>query len=201
MMSISLVGIGTVRDRFEEDEIPVLSGSSRLTLLDSEWFFMFGPAGSQVEALMQWIRDSWHYDLGKPKIGFIGYGATPFYEEQCDMAEAVVEQYPDKYEWLGAETPPRGTMTSATEVKRLIDSDFTLVGMPGPAVASFAGEARARGYENRLIGPLESFWSYWELIERAVPSKDLDGILTGTYLPWWDDDVPFILELKEYAEK
>lgn len=190
-----------LRSRFEEDKIPVFESSNLLSTLDSEWLVsLYGAPESQIEILMHWIMDTWE-GTEKPKISFIGLGGIPFYEAQRDMTEAICEQYPGKFEWLGDEMPPAGTMTWAPEVGRLMGSDFIMMGMSGPPLASFIKEARARGYENKFTGPLESFFAFWELVKGAVPLEDLDGTISGTFFPWWNDDIPFILERKEYIDK
>jgi len=189
-----------LRSQFEADEIPFFCGSEIASLLDSKWsFFLFPPVKCQVEVLMHWIMDTWDYGKGKPKIGLVSLSGVPFYEEQRDTAEALYEAYPEGFESFKAEMSPVGTMTWATEIRRLMDSDFIIATMSGPPLAAFTKEARDRGYENRLIAPFESYWSYWSLIKGAVPPQALDGIVTSSYQPLWDDPVPFISQLKEYV--
>ena len=191
-----------LRSRFEEDGIPFCNTSNMLSTLDSEWMVsVFGPVDSQIEVLMQWIMDTWEDYPTKPKIGFVGLGGIPFYEAQRDMTQAICELYPEKLEWLRAEMPPPGTVAWAVEVGRLKDSDFIMCGMSGSFLASFIKEARTRGYENKFIGPLESFGGFWALVKGATPPEDLDGAISGSFMPWWDDEVAYMLELKEYMNQ
>jgi len=189
--------------RFEEDEMPYFGVSSVLGGLKSEWFFhVYGPPESQIEVEMQWIMDTWDYDsLGEPMIGFAGLAGIPYYEGQRDTVEKWVSDYPEKFDWLGAQMAPTTTTMWASEVSKLKDSDFIFAGMSGPPLASFVRDARARGYENSLIGPMESFWAFWELIKGASPQEDLYGCISAYYEPWWDEDVPYITKLSQHMEE
>ena len=82
-----------------------------------------------------------------------------------------------------------------------MDSDFIFAAMSGPPLASFVRDARARGYDSALIGPLESFWAFWELVKGAVEPQDLNGVISGMYYPLWWEDVPFINEVKAHFDE
>jgi len=186
---------------FEADEIPYFGVSSVLGGLKSEWFFhVYGPPESQVEVEMHWIMDTWE-GTEKPKVGFAGLAGIPYYEGQRDMVIEVASAYPDDFEWLGAQMAPTTTTSWVAEIDKLEDADFIFVGMSGPPLATFVSEARARGYANNFIGPMESFWAFWELVMGRTPQEELHGCISVNYEPWWDDDVPFIAEIKAHNEE
>jgi len=201
MMSASPPDSELLRDRFEADQISFLGGTSMISLLDCEWYAsVCGPMESQIEILMQWIMDTWE-GTEKPKIGAIGLRGVPYYEGQLDIVEAWVERYADEFDWLGAQMPPTTAMSFAAEVDKLTDSDFIFTFSSGPPLAAFTREARDRGYQNGFIGANDSYKGFWSLVKASVAPEYLDGIIVADYLPWWDDDVPFISKLKEYTLK
>lgn len=194
--------IESLKSRLEPDQMPVLEVSSMLSNLDSEWIFAeYGTPESQVEAQMHWIMDNWEDYPTKPKIGFVGLSGVPFYEGQRDQALEMTTDYPDKFEWVGAQMSPVTTVSWTQEVNNLMDSDFIFAAMSGSFLANFTMEARARKYDKTLIGPMESFWAFWEQVKAIVSSEDLDGVISSSYYPHWDEDVPFIREIKAEMEK
>jgi len=91
-------------------------------------------------------------------------------------------------------------MNFVSEIDKTKSADFIVVGMTGSPLAAFAKEARSRGYQNKFLSPLEGFWAFWGLVKEAVPVESRGTILTASYMPWWDEDVAFINEIKEYME-
>ena len=202
LMSASPQDCELLRARFEVDEIPFFATATVGSLLDCEWLVsMYGPVEGEIESLMEWIMSNWENYPTKPKIGFVALSGVPFFEAQLDTVEAMCQEYPDKFDLIGVEMAPTTTTAWAGEILRLADADFIVPGLAGPPLASFVKEARQRGYDGRLIGPEESFWGTWEFIKAGVPAEDLDGILVASYSPWWDDDVAFVREFREYTEK
>lgn len=149
---------------------------------------------------MQWITQEWDYSQRKPRVAFIGLGGVPYYEGQLERAKAAYESNPGEYESFKWQMPPATTTSWATELGRLMDSDFIITALSGPPLVSFTKEARSRGYWNRLVGPFESYLAFWSLVKDAVASEDMDGVVTLSFGPWWDDDVPFIREVKELSQ-
>ena len=202
MMSASPPDTILLRHRLEADNIPFLGGANMFPLLDCDLYAcLYGPAESQVEILLRWIMDTWDYGLRKPKVGAVSLAGVLFYEGQVDMVESMCKDFPDKFDWMGAQMAPATTTSWAVEVGRLLDCDFIVVCLSGPPLASFTKEARNRGYNNRLIGGSDSFISFWDLVKGSVAPEGLDGIVTSLLIPWWDEDVAFIRELKEYTQK
>ncbi len=191
-----------LRSRFEADQMPFYSLSNILSMLDSEWLVsLFGPPEGQIEVLLQWIMDNWEDYPTKPKIGVVGLAGVPFYTSQQATVEKWMADYSDKFEYVGAQMAPTTTTAWALEIGRLRDSDFIFAAMSGPPLASFLIEARNRGYDGKLLGPLETFIAFWSLIKGAVPEEALDGVITGIYMPWWTDTGSFMNEVEEYAQK
>jgi hypothetical protein len=152
---------------------------------------------------MEWIIDNWDYEGEgrKPRIGAVTLAGVPFYEGQIAKAEAIAAANPDKIEWMGAQKAPTTTMTWAIEIDRLFNCDWILASISGPSLASFTGQARSKGYSGGLIGPFESFWSFWELVISTTSKEDLDGVVTGSWFPWWTDTGSFITAVKEDVEE
>ncbi|OGO03307.1 MAG: hypothetical protein A2Y91_07845 [Chloroflexi bacterium RBG_13_54_8] len=200
MMTAAPQDTELLRSRFEADQIPFFCGSEMISLRDSEWaFFIYSPVEHQTEMLMHWVMDTWDYSKGQPKIGFVTLAGVPFYKAQLDMAQAIYQANPGKFASFKVEQAPSTTTIWAIEASRLMDSDFIIPAMSGPPLAAFTKEARSRGYKNKLIAPFESYWSYWNLVKGAVPADMLDGIVSSSYMPLWDDDVPFISEVRQYT--
>ena len=192
---------GILADRFEKDRIPVIGAQTSTELLDHPWMFnSFSPIESQAEVEMQWIMDTWDYEeLGKPKIGHVGaLVSTDYYQEGID---GFLEANPGRFERVGLEKAPPGTMSWPSEVRRVKDCDYIILSLAGPMTVSFVKEARARGYEGAFVSGVEAFPGFWDLIRSAVPSEDLYGCYYVGWWPWWGEDVPFITELEEYVLK
>jgi hypothetical protein len=202
LLSVACHEALVVEDRFVTDECPVFYMTSDLQLDKSEWYFSaFAHPPAEVEVLMEWLKTSWDYDLGEPKIGVLSYAGIVFYEDQADKVKEITELYPDSYEWVGAQKAPVGTMTFAAEVSRLMECNFIYTAISGPPLAAFIQEARARGWEGTFIGAGETMPSFWGLVKGAVPLAQLDGCVAACYFPHPDDPgVPAILEAKEYME-
>jgi len=204
LMSLAPHDMELMRSRAEEERMPFFNGSSMASLLDSEWLtFIYGPPESQLEILLPWVTDNWDYasEGRRPRIGAVTLAGVPFYEMQVAKAESIAAANPDKIEWAGAQKAPTTTMTWAAEISRLIDCDWIIAAISGPSLASFTGQARAKGYDGRLIGPFESFWSFWELVRATTSKEDLDGVVTGSYFPWWTHTGSFISKLKQDVEE
>jgi hypothetical protein len=191
-----------LRSRFEAEEMPFYSLSNILSMIDSEWLVsLFGPPEGVIEVLLQWIIDNWEDYPTKPKIGFVGLAGVPFYVSQLETVEEWMSDYPDKFEYVGAEMSPTTTTAWASEIGRLKESDFIMAAMSGPPLASFLIEARNRGYDGKLVGPMESFLAFWGLMKGAVPEEALDGVIVGVYMPWWNDTGSFMTQVKEYTDE
>jgi len=201
-MSCSPIDFELVMDNAAADHIPFIGLSNVLSTLQNDWqFSTMGPVDSEIEVLLQWVMDGWQGYPTKPKIGFVGLAGVPFFQGQLNMAQTVCGQHPDKLEWLGAQMAPTTTTSWAIEVSRLMSSDFIIVALSGPPLASFTREAINRGYKNRFIGPYETYRGFWPLLAASVPLADLDGTVTAAYAPWYDENVPYISEIKEYMQE
>jgi hypothetical protein len=191
-----------LRRNFEEDGIPFLDATNLLSTIGSDWLFsMYGPVEGEIETLMNWIADSWNQYPTKPRVGFVGFAGRAYSNSQLDQARLVCESYPDKYEWTGAQMAPSSTVTWAVEISRILGNDFTIVGLSGPPLVSFTKEAIDRGYTNTLAGSMASFMTFWKLLTDTVPSDQLDHVYCASYYPSWDDDVPFIAQMKRNCEE
>jgi len=188
----------------EADKMPFFIASTLLANLASEWCISeYGAPESQLEIVFDWIMDNWDVGTqGKCKIGFIGLAGVPFYEAQRDKVLEIINANPDKLELVGVEMAPTTTTQWASEIGKLKDSDYINGSMTGPPLASFLIEARQRGYDKGLVGPLETWMAFWGLVKGVVPEADLDGVICGFNSVWWTDGGgAFMDELKEHLEK
>jgi hypothetical protein len=190
-----------LRTQFEADQMPFYSLSNMMSMLDSEWLVsLFGPPESQVEAILHWIMETWEgYPDTKPRLGFVGLAGVPFYEGQLDMVEEWVDANPTKFTYVGAQMAPTTTTLWASEIGKLENTDFIVVGMSGPPLASFLTQTKQSGYQGTLAGPLESVMAFWSLVKGSVSEEALDGIVSGLYMPWWNDTGAFMAEVQQYA--
>jgi len=195
--------VAMLRPSFEADKIPFFISSTMNVNLDSEWVVsQYGSPESQLEVILQWIQDNWQNYPTKPKVGFVGLAGVPFYVAQRDTVEKwAATNHADKFQWVGAEMAPSTTTSWAVEISKLKTCDYIMVGMSGPPLASFLIEAKNRGVTSVLAGPLESYLAFWGLVKGAVPESALDGVISGYFYLWWNEDEPVVNAVKEWAPK
>lgn len=204
-ISVATTDSALLWGRMADDQCVNLYMSNQPQTLSNEWTYTeYGTSASMVESLLQWLREGggWDYAAkGKPKIGVLTYAGVTYYQDFVDTLEGVVNQYPDKYNYLGAQKAPTTTTTWAAEVLRLKDADIIFCFLSGTPLASFVKEARDRGYTGQFMGPLDAFAAYWGLIKAAVPVAQLDGITSALGMPAMDDpNTPIINEVKAYMQ-
>jgi len=193
-----------LQDRMEQDEWPSLYMSSMPQLQTWEWYWtLYGTSASMLESLLEWLREEgWDYSQGKPKIGALTYAGIVYYEQFCEVTEEVMAQYPDKYDWQGAQKAPVGTTAWAYEANALKGCDIILTFLSGTPLASFIKEVRARGFTGQFMGPLDSLLAYWGLMKETVPLDQLDGCVSPLSMPHLDEtDNVFIQEVVGYMER
>jgi len=190
-----------LRDRIETDNMFCYLTSTQLENLDSELCVsQFGTPESQLEIVFQWIMDGWN-GVEPAKIGFVGLAGVSFYEAQLDKVLEIIAANPTKLQLAcDPQMVPTTTKTWAAEILKLMPSDFINVAMSGSFLASFTIEARQRGYDGELVGPLESWLGFWALVKGVVPEADLDGVVTGTYFQWWSQPGAFVDEANTYLD-
>ncbi|OGO03214.1 MAG: hypothetical protein A2Y91_02300 [Chloroflexi bacterium RBG_13_54_8] len=204
LLSVAAHDATLVADRFAADQWPVFYMSNMPQMLTNEWYYtVYGTSASMVETLLQSVRETWDYGTkGKPKVGVLTYAGVVYYEDFLNTTEAVISQYPDKYDWVGAQKAPTTTTAWATEVFKLKDCDIIFCFLSGTPLASFVKEARDRGFKGEFMGPLDSFPAYWGLVRAAVPVAQLDGIISALGMPAIDEpNNPLINEVKAYMQQ
>ena len=204
LMSCAPHDVQMLRPQFEADKIPFFTASTMNVNLDSKWEISeTGSPEAQLDVIMQWIIDNWKdYATRKPKVGFVGLAGIPFYESQRDTVVRWAQtDHPDKFELGAVEMAPSSTTAWAAEILKLKTCDYIIVAMSGPPLASFIIEARTRGVTSVLAGPYESALAFWGLVRGAVSESLLDGIISAYYYQWWNQDVPVIKQVKEWAAK
>jgi ABC-type branched-subunit amino acid transport system substrate-binding protein len=190
--------------RAEEDQIPLVGGGVAIDLCINEWVFsMYATNEVQIEAILMWITDTWDYD-GKgrnPKVGHVGYSGYTTTAGYDTGIAAFLEAHPGEIDYVGTEAPPTGTTSWAGEVSKLKDCDYIVMTCVGPGVPSFIKEARARGYTGAFLSGTEAIPGFMKSIRTAVSSDQLYGLYHMGYWPWWNDDVPYINDLKEAIQE
>ena len=187
--------------RFEEDQIPAVGCTGVEAIMGHDWVFnLVAPPEAQGEAILQWTMDTWDYaGTGrKPKVGHVGWAGlttTVTYQRGIDR---FVAANPGKFDSVEAQIAPYGSSAWAVEVSRTMDCDVIVLTAVGPGTASFVREARARGYEGKIVSGIEAFGGFWKLVKDATSPENLYGCFSARYIPWWNEDVPFITEAKEH---
>ena len=200
LFAISAADKELLSDRLEEDDIPAFGSQVSPELVGHTWVFGTVPPGNtQTEAILEWITDTWDYSTGKPRIGFLmaSYQIGYHYKEGID---AFRQAYPEQLEWIGTEQAPSGSSSWAAELSRLKDSDCIITSLVGPMLASFVREARARGFEGKLVTGFESFPGFWDMVRTAAAPGQLHDCYYAHYLQW-DKPGSFVDEMTEYAQK
>jgi hypothetical protein len=187
--------------RFAEDQMPSVNSQGLESLLTNEWMVNNqSTVQSQGEVAMQWIMDTWDYDTkGVPKVGHLGFtlSSSAYYQQGID---GVMAANPGKFIWVGTERGIIGEVNWTSAINRLKGSDYIIVSVAGPMVSSFVSQARARGYEGAFVSGNEGFPGFWDLVTGATPSSQLYGCYYVAWWPWWNENVPFINDVKEYVE-
>ena len=192
-------------DRFADDQMPSVNSQGLESLLTNEWMLNNqSTVQSQGEVAMQWIMDTWDYDTkGVPKVGHLGFtlSSSEYYQEGIDR---VIAANPGKFDFVGIERGLIGNVEWTSAISRLDKdgaTDYIIVSVAGPMVSSFVSQARARGYDGAFISGNEGFPGFWDLVTNAVASpSDLYGCYYVAWWPWWNEDVPFINDAREYVQ-
>ncbi len=185
-----------------EDGIPIIASQETTGHERREWLFnTYAPIGTEVEAMLQHIMDTWDYETdGIPRIGHLGWTleTTDYHQEGIDN---IMTAYPGKFEFVGLQRATMGQSTWAGEIARLQNSDFILMSVVGSMMATFIREARDRGYEGGFLSGINAFPGYWDNARAVVPAENLYECYYAGQWPWWNEDVPFIESLKEAIQK
>ncbi len=185
-----------------EDQIPIIASQETTGHERREWIFnTYAPIGTEVEAILQYIMETWDYDTkGVPKIGHLGWTleTTDYHQEGIDN---IMAEYPDKFEFVGLQRATMGQSTWAGEINKLRSSDYILMSVVGSMMATFIREARDRGYEGGFLSGINAFPGYWDNARAVVPAENLYECYYAGQWPWWNEDVPFIESLKEAIQE
>jgi hypothetical protein len=192
-----------LNDQIPTDQIPFLAG----TIVDpsqtqNNWdFFNTGLSAWDSYLLAEWIMTDWDYSNGIPDIGFLGTQGSQRSIIRLEGLQDMCDAYPDKLHFADSELPPSGTATFATELQRLRDCDYIMITIIGAGSSAFIREARGSGYDGRLMIDYTAGLSFWGTLKAGVPAEYLDGLTSVLYYPWWDDDIPFVYEVKDAIAK
>jgi ABC-type branched-subunit amino acid transport system substrate-binding protein len=190
-------------DRFADDQMPSVNSQGLESLLNNEWMLNNqSTVQSQGEVAMQWIMDTWDYSKGVPKVGHLGFtlSSSEYYQQGIDR---VIAANPGKFTWVGTERGLIGNTDWTSAINRLDKdgaTDYIIVSVAGPMVSSFVSQARARGYDGAFISGNEGFPGFWDLVTGQTPASQLYGCYYVAWWPWWNEDVPFINDAREYVE-
>jgi len=190
-----------IASKAAEDQMPIMTSAVTPEQEPNEWIFnTFSSTGTEVEAVLQYVMDTWDYDTnGVPKIGHLGWTleTTDHHQEGID---SILAEYPDKFEFVGIQRAPVSTSTWAGEVEKLRNSDYILISAVGSMMATFIREARDRDYEGGFLSGINAFPGYWPTARDVVPAANLYECYYAGMWPWYNEDVPFITNLKSAIE-
>jgi PKD repeat protein len=188
-------------DRFAEDQMPSVNFQGLETQLTDEWMVNNqSTVQSQGEVAMQWIMDTWDYETeGVPKVGHLGstLSSSEYYQQGIDR---VIAANPGKFTWVGTERGLVGQLVWTSEINSLESCDYIIVSGVGPMAASFVIQARGRGYEGAFVSGSEAFPGSWDLVTAATPASQLYDCYYVAWWPWWNEDVAFIGDVREYVQ-
>ena len=131
-------------------------------------------------------------------VGASGAGMTVAYERGI---EGLLAANPGKIDWVASCTAPYGTASWAVEIGKLKQCDFIINCLFGSMLSSFTRDARYRGYEGSIITGMEGYPAFWDLVTAALPPDELYSLYFAFWQPWWNESVPFIVDLKERVQQ
>ena len=196
--------VALVRDRVEQDGMPVVASQAEPTTLGSDWIFhMFPGQKSEAEAVSDVILDRWDSDEEDraPLIGVIsqaGYTGGQFTEQTLmDLRDEDPEAFD-----LKSVFSPAGASSFAGEMADLRDCDYIVLGaLYGPPLANFLKEARDREWQGTFIASMNNWQGFADLIASVMTPEELDGSIAVSTYAIWTDDIPWISDARVLLEK
>lgn len=188
-----------LRQRFENDGIPVMVGTAISDTQGSDWMFNYVPGQNyEAETHLQWILQDWDYGERVPKVGLAHVSG---YEGGVIMERAIKARHdedPTRFDMVTA-SGSMGQSTWAAEIAALSQCDYIIItSMYGPQFASFLREAEQRGYKGEILATVPSFWwAFWDLVKTTVPMQYIDGVVGASAHVYWSDDIAYVDECKE----
>jgi len=159
-----------------EDKFLVFAGNGTEAILEDPGytFCCSMPFAYCTEGFMRWLEDDWSDYPTKPKVGCFGWNMS-FGIDHATGAEDYADAHPDKFDWVGTELAPYGTASWATEVEKLKDCDYIVIGAFAGGAASFINEFSGKGYDTIFVhsDPVMGFWNSVTL--PTCGSEELDG--------------------------
>jgi len=173
----------------EKDKVPLAALGGSMALVEPPgWQFWFNaPPSHEIRTLLKWISENdWDWETkGPAKIGFAAWEA-PYQIELEETLEEYCQDYPEQFQWVGGYLVPIGTPTWTGEVEKLKDCDYIVRGAIAQATGAFARQFEARGYTTTYIGG-SAVTSFRGFIVDFCGWEALDGALTTSVCPWWNE--------------
>jgi len=192
----------TIKPFAEKDRVPLAALGTSMSLLDSPgWVFSFNcPPYYEIKTLLKWINEEhWDDDTRIPKIGLVDWRGS-YAVELEGAAEEYCQAHPDQFQWVGAYLPPIGTMTWGGEVDKLKDCDYIVRGSGGPAIGSFIKAFEAKGYSATFLGG-SAMASFQGFVVDMCGWEAVDGALTTSVCPWWNEPSPVVDLAKQLLDR
>jgi len=183
----------------EADQLPNFSFGSSIKMLGEDWMFsVLPPTFCSGEVVGHRIEETW--DGAQPaKVGLVGLAPLSISREPLEALQDWCAAAPN-LDFVTAQMAPMGTTTWAAEIDHLKVCDYILDTTIGSSMATFERDLIASGWQGTHFGLMNSFMAYWDLARASIPEADLDGFLADTPYVDWNEDVPFVAEVKEYIE-
>jgi len=188
---------------FMEDGMPVWGSSVDEGSPAHEWTYnMFGSNGHEVEAVVEYVIDTWDDDTRVPKIGHQSWTAASGEFHQIGFERMMAwPEYADKWEFGGWSRAPMGTASWTSEVEEFMDCDYIFFSTVGAMTTTFIAESRGRGYTGAYISGTNSFGGYWDMVVDAVPTDQLYDCYCLLWQPWVTAGTPLCQEVIAGTEK
>jgi len=175
----------------ERDKVVVAAMGATPPLFEPPgWVFGFSNTNPwAMKTLLQWVSGNvWDYGQGIPKLGLASWSEPGAVNTDTAIKE-YMQNYPGKFDYLGAYLAPVGTMAFKGEVERLKDCDYvTSYGMPA---GYFLRDLRATGSKARMIDS-SGIGSYRGFFVDLLGWESLDGTLTANQSILWNESTPIV---------
>ena len=176
----------TLKAFLERDKVAIWSTySTKIQVEPAGWIFAsVPPCPVEVKTLLDYVSKQWDYEFKgrKPRLGCVGW-AFPGALEYDDGTTQYCQAHPDAFDYVGMAVAPVGTTMWHSELERLRQCDYILLGTVAPAGSTFLAQFRSKGYTANIL-TTQTCWGFTEIMEKTCGKEALDGTLSIVYLPW-----------------
>jgi ABC-type branched-subunit amino acid transport system substrate-binding protein len=178
----------------ERDKTVICSSGATSPMIEPPgWVFAFSPTyAMDIKTLLKWLSENdWDYSKGVPKLGLPGWN-EPIEVDMNKAIEQYCQDYPGKFDYVGASLAPVGSMMWYGQVQEMKDCDYVV--LASGVYGSFVEQFQGAGYTAKLVGPMAVAAFRGLLVDTLGWESLLDGMISTQVNPWWGegDSYPFI---------